>query len=461
MSKSRNEYKSVYGKDFDSDYSDSGKKKNPNKVSTIFGIILSILQLVTSVFLMIKLVTINILTMPLTIGLGVVLGIFFLITIIFATRGTILRRIGKILSIIVIIICLLGTYFVAPLTKIIDTKGAAVSEDPFVVYVSASDTFGELADSKSNGRSDTNILAIVNPKTNTVALISTPRDYYVEIQAGKNIAADSYDKLTHCGLYGSGEPAEPTSPSEWGWGQEVTWKPGYQVLMNTLSNLYGIQINGKALTTDSPEYHYLRLNFTGFSELIDELGGITVNVEEGFSTYTYANYTDKDMQTNKSKRKKYTFTKGKMKMDGATALTYARERHSFANGDVQRNKNQISVIKAMTDKMLSVSTLTNYNKIINAIGSSFTTDMDLGSLANLQLKKQLSAGYNGWNIVSYSVSGLNDGYKQCTWNGQNLSVLSIDETSVANASSIIEKVLGGEDYETVQAYVDSLNADKK
>ena len=123
MSKSRNEYKSVYGKDFNSDYSDSGKKKNPNKVSTIFGIILSILQLVTSVFLMIKLVTINILTMPLTIGLGVVLGIFFLITIIFATRGTILRRIGKILSIIVIIICLLGTYFVAPLTKIIDTKG--------------------------------------------------------------------------------------------------------------------------------------------------------------------------------------------------------------------------------------------------------------------------------------------------------------------------------------------------
>ena len=65
----------------------SGKKKNPNKVSTIFGIILSILQLVTSVFLMIKLVTINILTMPLTIGLGVVLGIFFLITIIFVNKG--------------------------------------------------------------------------------------------------------------------------------------------------------------------------------------------------------------------------------------------------------------------------------------------------------------------------------------------------------------------------------------
>ena len=198
MSKSRNEYKSVYGKDFNSDYSDSGKKKNPNKVSTIFGIILSILQLVTSVFLMIKLVTINILTMPLTIGLGVVLGIFFLITIIFATRGTILRRIGKILSIIVIIICLLGTYFVAPLTKIIDTKGAAVSEDPFVVYVSASDTFGELADSKSNGRSDTNILAIVNPKTNTVALISTPRDYYVPLSNSNGVR----DKLTHAGLYG-------------------------------------------------------------------------------------------------------------------------------------------------------------------------------------------------------------------------------------------------------------------
>ena len=83
------------------------------------------------------------------------------------------------------------------------------------------------------------------------------------------------------------------------------------------------------------------------------------------------------------------------------------------------------------------------------------------ALSKMCIRDRLSAGYNGWNIVSYSVSGLNDGYKQCTWNGQNLSVLSIDETSVANASSIIEKVLGGEDYETVQAYVDSLNADKK
>lgn len=454
MSKSsKNEYKSVNGREIRSEFS-GGKKKN--KLGTTLGIVLAILQLAASVFFMFSLVKLNILTLPIIIAAGVVLAIFFIVTIVLATRSTILKRVGKVISVIVIIVCLLGSYLLTPLTTIIDGSGAKISTKPFVVYVSASDTFGELSDTKSNSRSDTNILAIVNPKTNTVALISTPRDYYVEIQAGNNIADDSFDKLTHCGLYGSGEPAEPTSPSEWGWGQEVSWKPGYEVLMNTLSNLYNISIGGKPLTAASSDYHYLRLNFTGFSQLIDELGGITVNVEEGFSTYTYSNYTDEDMLANKSKRKKYTYTEGEMKMDGATALTYARERHSFASGDVQRNKNQITVIKAMVDKMLSASTLTNYNKIIKAIGSSFTTDMDLGSLAKLQLNKQLSSGYDGWNIISYSVTGLNNGYKQCTWNGQNLSVLSIDETSVGNASSIIEKVLNGDDYETIQAFVDEL-----
>lgn len=77
------------------------------------------------------------------------------------------------------------------------SDGKKVSEEPFVVFVSASDEFGTY-NPKENYRSDTNILAVVNPKTSTVLMISTPRDYYVPIIA-KSVAPDSYDKLTHAG----------------------------------------------------------------------------------------------------------------------------------------------------------------------------------------------------------------------------------------------------------------------
>lgn len=58
-------------------------------------------------------------------------------------------------------------------------------------------------------------------------------------------------------------------------------------------------------------------------------------------------------------------------MDGATALTYARERHSFANGDMQRNRNQVAVLKALEKKLLSGTMLINYNKILDAIKGMF------------------------------------------------------------------------------------------
>lgn len=69
-----------------------------------------------------------------------------------------------------------------------------VTLEPFVVYLSGVDTRGALTE---NARSDVNILAVVNPETKQVALINTPRDYYVDL-AGTS----SKDKLTHAGMYG-------------------------------------------------------------------------------------------------------------------------------------------------------------------------------------------------------------------------------------------------------------------
>ena len=68
-----------------------------------------------------------------------------------------------------------------------------ITKEPFVIYLSGVDTRGELTE---NARSDVNILAAVNPVTKRVALVNTPRDYYVDL-AGTS----SKDKLTHAGLY--------------------------------------------------------------------------------------------------------------------------------------------------------------------------------------------------------------------------------------------------------------------
>ena len=95
----------------------------------------------------------------------------------------------------------------------------------------AIEQLGELTE---KARSDVNILAVVNPQTKQVALINTPRDYYVDL-AGTN----SKDKLTHAGLY------------------------GVETSMATLGNLYGVNVG-----------HYISINFAGFIKIVDALGGV-------------------------------------------------------------------------------------------------------------------------------------------------------------------------------------------
>ena len=116
-----------------------------------------------------------------------------------------------------------------------------ITKEPFVVYLSGVDNRGELTE---KARSDVNILAVVNPTTKQAALINTPRDYYVDL-AG----TDSKDKLTHAGLY------------------------GVETSMATLGNLYGVDVE-----------HYLRINFAGFINIIDAIGGVDVYSDQAFTS---------------------------------------------------------------------------------------------------------------------------------------------------------------------------------
>ena len=264
-----------------------------------------------------------------------------------------------------------------------------ITKEPFVVYLSGVDNRGELTE---KARSDVNILAVVNPTTKRVALINTPRDYYVDL-AG----TDSKDKLTHAGLY------------------------GVETSMATLGNLYGIQVD-----------HYIRINFAGFISIIDAVGGVDVYSDQAFTSVGSPGYYDPT-----------TFAEGWNHLDGKSALAFARERHAFASGDIQRGINQMKVIDAMANKLKSPTVLMSFSKLMDAVSNCFVTSLSQEQISAL-VRMQLGDLAN-WDIESCSVTGSSGKSSQCySAKGQSLYVMKPDESSVNKAKELIASVLGGE-----------------
>ena len=420
---------------------DAKKLKN----STILSIILVIIQLALSgyfIYLIMNHKWLFMTNMSDTIFLVVCAAlVFFLILALFLAVGKkrSTKRVGKVVSILVSI-ALLICIFVLPILAM--GGKSKVDENPFVVFVSATDTFGDL-NKEGNERSDTNILAAVNPKTHTVMMVSVPRDYYIPVIA-KSVSINTSlnsDKLTHIGLYGNGQArnsnGDKVGASGWNYACEVHWDHGKTAIMDSLKKQFKFNV-------DKNHYHYAQLNFTGFGKLIDELGGVDVDVEKSFSYTTYEDYGEDN-----GKRKKYTFKKGTMEMDGNEALTFARTRKAFADGDLQRNRNQTAVLKGVADKALSPSVLLRYNSVLSAVNDCLETDIDVSSMALLQSKVSGHKNYDGWKIVSFGVIG-ESSRQRVLWNGQALSVVLKNPTSVAYGQKLLNKALAGTDEKTLK-----------
>lgn len=252
--------------------------------------------------------------------------------------------------------------------------------DQFVVYISGIDTFGDVS---VRSRSDVNILAVVNTKTKHVQLINTPRDYYIELPNSNGVK----DKLTHAGLY------------------------GVENSMGALENLYGINID-----------YYVRMNFSGFEDIIDAMGGIDVYSEKDFTVEPIKHYTV-----------------GVNHLSGIEALAFARERHAFADGDIQRGKDQMNVIIAMLNKISSKDVLYNYADVLDGIAGTFQTDMSSDDIYTL-VKKQL-VNNSAYTIDSYSVTGEGDTCTTFSTPRTKLWVMQPNMDEVNYAKELINGVL--------------------
>ncbi len=217
---------------------------------------------------------------------------------------------------------------------------------------------------------DTILLTSVDLKTQSIGIMSIPRDLAYPLGGGRFI------KINAVNAY-----AEQANPGQ-----------GAREAADAYEELLDIRID-----------HVIKIDFKSFVEFIDALGGIDVNVERSF--------TDREFPTYDDKWQVVSFEAGEQHLDGETALKYARSRHG-SNGegsDFARSRRQQIVILAVKEKLLSLGTLARPDRLIKlyeSIASNIQTDLTAWEIIKLApLVKNLSTE----NIVTHVLSNGADG----------------------------------------------------
>jgi LCP family protein required for cell wall assembly len=281
-------------------------------------------------------------------------------------------------------ISIIGGFYVTDGQPILSNNNYKFSLTPFIFYISGIDQYGDI--NTVRGRSDVNILVVVNPVTYKILLVNTPRDYYIKLHS-----TGALDKLTHAGIYGINES------------------------LSTLEDLYDIDIN-----------YYLRVNFNTISDLVDALGGIDIYSDSDFTAWT-----DRTCH----------ITSGEIKLDGRCALAYARERKTYSTGDRHRGENQQEIISTIIRKVSSSKTLlTKHAALLATLTGKFKSNASV-SLFTDYIKYQIS-DMKKWGIESISVNGADSmNYTYSYGTSMQLYVMNPDYNTVTIASSKIKEYL--------------------
>lgn len=258
-------------------------------------------------------------------------------------------------------------------------------DQPFVIYLSGSDSRGTLTET---ARSDVNILAVVDPKNAKVLLVSTPRDYYVQLHG----TTGTKDKLTHAGIY------------------------GINMSKSTLEDLYDINID-----------YTVKVGFKAVTGIVDAIDGIEIDSDKAMTLKT------EDGQT-------CTYVEGKQHLSGACALRYARERKSYASGDRHRGENQQQVITAIIDKISSNPLyLAKWQQLLASMEGSLETSATFNEIT--AFIKQQTTNPKKWQVESISVDGTGSYQPTYSMGSRKLYVMLPDEATLTAAKAKINAYL--------------------
>jgi LCP family protein required for cell wall assembly len=224
-----------------------------------------------------------------------------------------------------------------------------VAQDAVNYLILGSDTRDP--NNTTGSRSDTIILMHVNKDHSAAQLVSIPRDSWVHVPKSPN------------GQYGNTN-AKINAAYAWG---------GLPLTVETVEEFTGVRID-----------HVVMVDFSGFKEIIDALGGVEITVDQAF-TSTHS------LNPNGIRH----FNAGPQVMDGAAALDYSRERFAFADGDFARIRHQQQMIKAVLDKAASGDLLVNparLNSFLNATAKAVSVDSTLDIIGTANDLRHLRSG---------------------------------------------------------------------
>ncbi|MEU5314215.1 LCP family protein [Streptomyces sp. NPDC021562] len=273
----------------------------------------------------------------------------------------------------VLIVTSVATYFWADsklhrdvdLSKVIDRPATGKGTNYLIV---GSDSRAGMSDAEkkklhtgSAEGSRTDSMMILHVGDNGDTLISLPRDSNVTIptfrgsESGKLKGPLGTNKLNAAYAY-----------------------DGPTLLVRTVEYNTGLHID-----------HYVEIGFAGFANIVDAVGGVTIDIDKGFKD----KYSGAD------------FKAGKQTLNGEEALAFVRTRHAFAASDLQRTKNQQKFLAALAHEVATPSTVLNPFKLYPTLGAgldSLTVDKDM-SLWDLASMFFAMKDVNGGNGVSMNM----------------------------------------------------------
>lgn len=199
---------------------------------------------------------------------------------------------------------------------------------------------------------DVIMVAVLNPKTKAVTVVSIPRDTYVRVEGFRRGKANAF--------YSRGEAARIKAEHN----KETVTVTGPSLAKDVFSGFL-----------DVPIQHYVTIDFEGFRQVVDALGGIEVNVDQDMRYVDSADGTDINLK------------KGVQVLSGKEALDFVRFRQSNRGGpdsnDIERNLRQQQVISTVIDELTSLNGFVKVGQILDIAGEHIRTDLPKSTMRSI------------------------------------------------------------------------------
>lgn len=279
--------------------------------------------------------------------------------------------------------------------------------EPFSILLMGVDSEKDELKKNAYANGDGLILITFNPTTLNITMMSIPRDSYVPISCRNN----KKKKLTHAGWFGT------------------------DCMIETIENVFDIDIN-----------YYVKVNFKGVVEMVDALGGVTVDVPKKLCT------------DNSNRQGKICINQGIQTLNGEQALVLARNRYDLKLGDIERGYNQQLLLKALINKLTEVRSVNTVLELLETVSNNLDTNLTTEEILSfynifkdILLSREYQSNDDFINIIQIKLAGTNTKEYFSNLNA-NLWIYEINNQSIKSASNEMKINLNIEEPEMIKDF---------